>query len=253
VQAKTNGIKKESMLFKKPLSFYHRVIFIFFLSVSTQKTVAQPSPTQLHPMKEVYQQVLAQLKQKADQKVFNARIEVRELSDRLQLPRCKTPVTIEDKSPEKFFGRMTFEANCEEPAWKIYITAFVEGDLPAVITTKAILDQAVITKEDIKLVYLPYKSVRKGTLVQVESAVGMRAKRGIAPNTLLTVRQLQPPYLVFKGNRVKIVTKIGSIQVRSIGTALESGTLNQQITVKNLSSKKEIKGTVIAPNTVSVY
>lgn len=240
------------MTFKKLFCFYHPVILFFLMLLFTQKIVAQPSPS-LHPMKEVYQQALALIKQKTDQKVFNAKIEVRELSERLQLPLCETAPTLEDKSADKIFGRMTFEAKCEQPSWKIYITAIVEGDLPAVVTTKAILKQAVIKEEDIKLAYLPYQNIRKGTLIQIESAIGMRAKRGIAPNTLLTVQQLQPPYLVFKGNRVKIVTQIGSIQVRSMGTALESGTLNQQISVRNLSSERELKGTVIAPNTVSVH
>lgn len=241
------------MQFKKNVCYCHQIILFFLLMIFAQKIAAQPTHIALQPMEEVYQQALELVKQKTDQKVFNAEIEVRKLSDRVQLARCKTPVSLEDTSSDKIFGRMTLQATCDDPSWKIYITVNVEGDLPAVITTKAILKQAVINKEDVELVYLPYRSVRKGTLIQIESAIGMRAKRGIAANSMLTVQQLQPPYLVFKGNRVKIITQIGSIQVRSIGKALESGTLNQQITVENLSSEKEIKGTVIAPNTVSVY
>lgn len=253
MQAKTNQLKKDPMRFHQPFRFDHKVIFLFILILFAQKIAAQPAPSALQPMDKVYQQALALLKQKTDQKVFNAKIEVRKLSDRLQLPRCQTPVTLEDRAPEKIFGRMTFQAECPKPSWKVYITAVVEGDLPAVITTKAILKQAVIDKDDVELVYLPYRQIRKGTLIQLDSAIGMRAKRSIAANSLLTVQQLQPPYLVFKGNRVKIVSQVGSIEVRSIGTALENGTLNQQITVKNNASEKEIKGIVIAPNTVSVY
>ncbi len=253
MQAKTNRNKKETMHFKKAVHFHNKVIFIFLLILFAQKIAAQPATSALQPMEKIYQQTLELIKQKTDQKVFNPKIEVRKLSDRLQLPQCETPVSLEDRAPDKIFGRMTFEAACSNPSWKIYITAVVDGDLPAVMTTKVILKQAVIKREDVELVYLPYRKIRRGTLVQLDSAIGMRAKRGIAANSLLTVQQLQPPYLVFKGNRVKIVSQIGSIQVRSIGTALESGTLNQQITVKNDSSEKEIKGIVIAPNTVSVY
>jgi flagella basal body P-ring formation protein FlgA len=80
----------------------------------------------------------------------------------------------------------------------------------------------------------------------------MRAKRAIPPNTILKVRQLQPPYMVFEDNNVTIITRVGNIKVKSLGIALKNGVKNQQIPVRNLSSQKIVKGIVIAPNTVVI-
>nr|WP_278165700.1 flagellar basal body P-ring formation chaperone FlgA [Hydrogenovibrio sp. 3SP14C1] len=196
--------------------------------------------------------VRSHLKQKTDQKVYNAQIDIREFSRRLQLPKCQGTLILEDKAPEKLYGRMTLRLVCPAPEWKVYVTATVEGDVPVVMTTKAILKQAVINKDDVKLELVPYQKTKTGALIDIESAIGMRAKRGISPNSILTVRQLQPPYLVLEDNNVTIITYIGNIKVESVGKALKDGVKNQQVPVENLSSKKIVKGIVIAPNTVLV-
>lgn len=218
-------------------------------SVQAEKLLSTPGS---QPLDTLYDMVRSHLKQKTDQKVYNARIDIREFSRRLQLPKCQKPLVLEDKAPEKLYGRMTLRLICPLPEWKVYITATVEGDVPVVITTKAILKQAVIHRDDVKLELIPYQKTKTGALIDIESAIGMRAKRGISPNSILTVRQLQPPYLVLEDNNVTIITYIGNIKVESIGKALKDGVKNQQVPVENLSSKKIIKGIVIAPNTVLV-
>ncbi|KUJ76089.1 flagellar biosynthesis protein FlgA [Thiomicrospira sp. XS5] len=203
-------------------------------------------------MQVLYDMVLKHLKQKTDQKIHNPTYDIRKFSDRLRLPRCQEPLELEDKAPQKTFGRMTFKLQCPDPEWKIFVTATVEGDLPVVISTKGILKQAVIQPGDVKQVFMPYQKVRRGALINVDRAVGMRAKRAIPPNTILKVRQLQPPYMVFEDNNVTIITRVGNIKVKSLGIALKNGVKNQQIPVRNLSSQKIVKGIVIAPNTVVI-
>jgi flagella basal body P-ring formation protein FlgA len=229
------------------------------IALSTSLLFSQPtqasqngSDSENQPMQVLYDMVLKHLKQKTDQKIHNPTYDIRKFSDRLRLPRCQKPLELEDKAPQKTVGRMTFKLQCPKPEWKIFVTATVEGDLPVVISTKGILKQAVIQPGDVKQVFMPYQKVRRGALVNVERAVGMRAKRAIPPNTILKVRQLQPPYMVFEDNNVTIITRVGNIKVKSLGIALKNGVKNQQIPVRNLSSQKIVKGIVIAPNTVVI-
>lgn len=229
------------------------------IALSTSLSFSQPaqasqngSDSENQPMQVLYDMVLEHLKQKTDQKIHNPTYDIRKFSDRLRLPRCQGDLELEDKAPEKTFGRMTFKLQCPNPEWKIFVTATVEGDLPVVMTTKGILKQAVIQPGDVKQVFMPYQKVRRGALINVERAVGMRAKRAIPPNTILKVRQLQPPYMVFEDNNVTIITRVGNIKVKSLGIALKNGVKNQQIPVRNLSSQKIVKGIVIAPNTVVI-
>lgn len=243
----------------RPIKLFiqHFPAALFFLSASLLNSTIVQADNLSHkqesqPLDTLYNMVRSHLKQKTDQKVYNAQIDIREFSRRLQLPKCQEALVLEDKAPEKLYGRMTLRLICPTPEWKVYVTATVEGDVPVVMTTKAILKQAVIHKDDVKLELIPYQKTKTGALIDIESAINMRAKRGIAPNSILTVRQLQPPYLVFEDNNVTIITYIGKIKVESVGKALKDGIKNQQIPVENLTSKKIIKGIVIAPNTVVV-
>lgn len=213
---------------------------------------APDSEHDIQPMQVLYDMVLEHLKQKTDQKLHNPTFDIREFSDRLKLQRCEAPLELEDKSPEKAAGRMTFKVECPQPSWKIFVTATVDGELPVVIATKGILKEAVIQPGDVKQILQPYQQVRRGALIDPGRAIGMRAKRAIAPNTTLTVRHLQPPYMVFEKNNVTIITYIGNIQVESVGVALEDAVLHEQVPVRNLSSDKIVKGIVVAPNTVEV-
>lgn len=195
-------------------------------------------------------QVYDFIKQKVDQKLKDPKIDINPVSDQLHLGHCQKPISLEDKTPDKFAGRMSFKLSCALPKWRLYITATVDGNVPVIIATHGILRQATIKSSDIQQVYVPYRQSKRDAMTHLKGVLGMRAKRGIAPNTIITVRMLQPPYLVFKNQPIKIMTYAGNIKVETEGLALESGTNRQQIPVRNLSSKKIIKGIVIAPNTV---
>lgn len=196
--------------------------------------------------------VLEALKQKVDQKIHNPRIHIQKISRRLRLDKCQTEILVKDRAPEKIVGRMTYQLSCPQPEWKLFVSANVDGDMPVLVAAKGILKQAVIDESDVKQIFVPYKKVKKGALVNVSDAVGMRAKRAIAPNRILTVSILQPPFWVFKGNQVRLITYVGQLKVESKGVALQSGVKQQQIAVRNLSSNKIIKGIVIAPNTLLI-
>ena len=73
-----------------------------------------------------------------------------------------------------------------------------------------------------------------------------------AANRVLKVRDLQPPYLVFKNKNVTLVSKIGDIEVKTKGKSLKNGVKGQQVPVENLSSKKILNGIVIAPNKILI-
>lgn len=196
--------------------------------------------------------VLEHLKQKVDQKLNSPVISINPISKRLRLARCETPIQLQDKSPEKITGRVTIRLSCSKPAWKLFVTANIDGKLPVIVSTNGILKQTVIQKTDIKRIYLPYKKVRRGSMQSLEKVIGMRAKKSIGPNKVISINFLQPPYLVFKNQPINIVSHIGKLKVEMAGVALQSGTKQQQISFKNNSSNRVLKGIVIAPNTVWV-
>lgn len=203
-------------------------------------------------MDSLHLQAMEFLKQKVDQKLIDPQIQLKKLNPRIQLPRCTGDIEISDRTPTKIAGRATLGIKCHNPAWQTFISAHIDGKLPVVISTQGILKQAVIKSGDVKLEAVHYKKVPTDALISVEKAIGMRAKKAISPNKVLTLRTLQPPYWVLKKQNVSILTKIGSIEVRTKGIALENGVEHQQVDIKNISSQKTVTGIVIAPNTVMV-
>lgn len=237
--------------FKNALKQPGLVFFAFFLGLlnlsNSYATDEQPSH-QTH--ESLYKLVQNYLKQKTDQHLYNATFDIQPLSRHIQFDTCKTEPELTDKNPTDFTGRNTFNIACPNPEWSIYMTATIQGDLPVIMSTQGILKQAVIKQDDVKKILIPYQKVKKGSLIHLENVIGNRAKRAIAPNSIITIRDVQPPYWVFKDKPVNLITQIGNIKIETKGIALNNAVEQGQVNVKNLSSQKTVKGIVIAPNTV---
>jgi len=242
------------------------LIYTFFLAAlsssfhcfASEQTHAQAMPlnhssqVENQRIQSIHDLVMNHVKQKIDQKIYEPNITLRKLSPDLKLANCSSSLELLDRSPQNFAGRMTISVSCLAPKWRVFIPVTVDGKQIAVISTKGILKRAVIKPEDIKEVLLPYNKIPSGSMNDAARATGMRTKKAIKPNQVIKIRDLQPPYWVFKNQQVNIITRIGEIEVKTSGTALASGVADEQVPIKNNSSKKIIKGIVIAPNTVLV-
>jgi len=201
---------------------------------------------------DLHLQAMEFLKQKVDQKLIEPKIQLKKLNPRIQLPACSEPLEFIDRTPTKLAGRTTIGIKCQQPNWQTFVSAYIDGKLSAVVTVQGILKEAVIKADDVILENIHFKSVPSDALVSIETAIGMRAKKSISANSVLTLRTLQAPYWVFKKQPVRIITKIGQIEISARGIALEDGVENQQVDIENVSSQKTVRGIVIAPNTVMV-
>ncbi len=227
-------------------------VCLLLLSASHYTFASQGNPVTYLSPKQLNQIVLSHLKQKVDQKLDSPKIKITPISKRIRLAQCQTGIELTDQSPSKIAGRMTIKLSCQKPSWKIHITATVNGNLPVIVSKNGILKKMLIKPSDVEMIYLPYKKVKKGTMQTLDKVVGMRTKRSIGPHKIISIHYLQPPYLVFKNQPINIIFYMGNLKVESSGTALKSGTKDQQISFKNNASNKVLKGIVVAPNTVWV-
>lgn len=240
-----------STLFKlKNWPFLPGLVILFALI--PLESSSNPAVPEYQTHSSLYEMLQQHLKQKTDQKLYNPKFHIQKLSKHIRFKTCQMPLELRDKDPQKITGRGAYRISCAQPKWKIFLTATVEGDLPVVVSTQGILKQAVIKESDVAQILVPYKKVRRGAFTNIEKVVGLRAKRAIGPNKIITVRSVQPAYWVFKDRSVTLITHIGSIKIETKGVAMKSGVEQEQVPVKNLSSKKIVKGIVIAPNTVWV-
>lgn len=200
----------------------------------------------------LHQQVYQHVKQNIDQKLHNAEVNVRELPSSLNLPRCESELELSQRNPDQLHGRLTINVSCPSPSWRVFITVDINGQLPAVVASKGILRQAVINAEDVEVQLMPLNQVRRGAIENVDDVIGMRARRAIRANTVLTLQMLDIPYWVLERQEVTIITRVSGLEIKTTGTALESGMQQDQVSVRNNNSNIVVKGIVIAPNTVLV-
>jgi flagella basal body P-ring formation protein FlgA len=203
-------------------------------------------------MVELYKLVENHVKQNIDQKLKDVQIRVRELPDTLELPTCQSNLEFNQNLTQNLHGRQTVLVSCPQPAWRIFVSVDVDGKLPVAISAKGIPRKAVINDSDVELKLVPLNEVRRGALESLESVIGMRAKRAIGPNQIITIQMLDAPYWVLKGQEVTIVSETSGIEITTKGTALENGMQQDQVSVENNASQIVVKGIVIAPNTVKV-
>ncbi len=230
------------------------LIFSCITSVLTlPSSAAMPTLQDLKAVKQqLYQLYLQQAQQ---QHMRDIQIKIKPFNPTLKLSRCQLPVQFEDKQLQrhaKIAGRHTVKIFCQDPKWKFYASVIINGTLPAVISTQGIMKNAVITESMVQQVWQNAQRVNPRRLIHLKTVIGMRAKRPIPPQKVLTIKDVVPPYLVKAKNEVEIMTKLGSISIKAKGIALKSGVYGEQIPVKNSQSGRVIKGIVIGRNLVEV-
>ena len=91
------------------------------------------------------------------------------------------------------------------------------------------------------------------TLIQSASKLdGLRMKRPVSKGSILTENMVEPIPLVNRGDIVTLIIESQNMYVTALGKALKDGGMDNTISVKNLDSKKQLKGKVIGPNKVLI-
>jgi flagella basal body P-ring formation protein FlgA len=94
-------------------------------------------------------------------------------------------------------------------------------------------------------------------LASAESLAGKRARRLLVPGHLVTSSEVEAivvprPVLVKQREMVRLVARIGSLQVTAVGEALQDGCAGDPIRVRNVDSKTILLGRVVERSVVEV-
>lgn len=82
--------------------------------------------------------------------------------------------------------------------------------------------------------------------------VGKVAKRTLIKGQPVPVNALREPYLVLSGKPATVVFEDGALTITSQATALQSGSIGDQVALRNTESGLTIRGTVSRDGTVRV-
>lgn len=172
---------------------------------------------------------------------------------RLRLAECGEPLQAFLPPGGRSLGRVTVGVRCTTPRpWSLYLQARVGWRQPVVISSRPLTRGQVVGRDDLLVEQRDVAEMSSGFFTSPDELVGMVASRSIAGAMPLSPPLLKPPLLVRRGERVSIIAVSGSLEVRMAGEALQDGAKGERIRVRNLSSRQEVQGEVVAAGLVKV-
>ncbi len=176
-------------------------------------------------------------------------ITVANIDPRIIIKPCEVP--IKANIPENISRRnVNIKITCADSvSWQMYLPVKIERTFAVVVAISTIEKGIILSKQNIGLEFIASNKIRGEKLTDVKAILGSRAEKRIGKGRTITRKNV---CLVCKGDAITIIAKTQNFMIKTQGTALSSGNLNQQIKVKNTGSGRVIKSKISAVNQVTI-
>ena len=177
-------------------------------------------------------------------------IDIKPPDPRISLDACLAP-DISVHGDNRLRSRILVRLDCEQNK-SLYLAVNIGVFKPVLVSAAALARRTLISADDVILKHIDIMSNHRPLLTSKAQAIGKQLKRSVPAGMLLTTGMLVEPTLVNRGDSVVIVARRGALMVRSQGTALASGGLNEQIPVRNDASGRAVKGWIRSAGEIHV-
>jgi flagella basal body P-ring formation protein FlgA len=130
---------------------------------------------------------------------------------------------------------------------KITIIATARAWEDQVIVARPLAYKQLLRAEDFTTRRVLSEALPGQTLLRLDQCVGQQASGDFKPGAVMTARMVDPVPLVHAGQLVTVTLTQGSVQIRSVGRAMEQGSLGQSIKVRNETTRDVFDVTVTGP------
>ena len=174
---------------------------------------------------------------------------VADIDPRIIIKPCQVP--LKANIPENTNRRnVNVKITCEDStSWLMYLPARIERTFAVVVSTSTIEKGDMLTNQNIAIKFIANNKIRGEKLTNINAVLGSKAEKRIGKDRTISRKNV---CLVCKGDAITIIAKTENFMIKTKGTALSSGNLNQQIRVKNTRSGRMIKPTISAVNQVTI-
>ena len=135
--------------------------------------------------------------------------------------------------------------------WPVKVSSDMQVFLPVVVSSAVINRGDTITRAQLQLQENEITRAKRGFYYRLDQVAGMGAKRRIRANQMLSPDLIDQPQLIKRGDKIKITANRDGITASMPGEALENGSKDEVIRVKNLSSGKTIEAKVVETGVVT--
>ncbi len=215
--------------------------------IFTDITVADENNlTKQQLIKEAEQFVLSQLDPNSNKTID---VIAMPIDKRVQIPICTSTLTF-SSSPEALSqSNVTVKAQCSENDWYIFMVVKATETQPVVVISSAVSPGSLVTVDNVHVVNMNKKRLRRSTFSDIKDVLGARIKRRVSAG-----RPVDPNNLCYvcKGDSVTISAGTPNMRVKTNGVALEDGRMGETIQVKNRRSNKKIHARVFRTGQVEI-
>jgi flagella basal body P-ring formation protein FlgA len=215
--------------------------------IYTDITVADENNlTKQQLIKEAEQFVLSQLDPNSNKTID---VIAMPIDKRVQIPICTSTLTF-SSSPEALSqSNVTVKAQCSENDWYIFMVVKATETQPVVVISSAVSPGSLLTVDNVHVVNMNKKRLRRSTFSDIKDVLGARIKRRVSAG-----RPVDPNNLCYvcKGDSVTISAGTPNMRVKTNGVALEDGRMGETIQVKNRRSNKKIHARVFRTGQVEI-
>lgn len=224
----------------------YAVFLLFTSSFCAANNQALELNTQISDFLDNYAEKLAANGYRSEYKIgrIDPRLSVKNCNQNLNLAFNREPIKQ---------NRVTIEVEClDATPWKLFVNINFNIYGLAVIASEIIPRGTRITTAMLAMKEEIMNQGRYNSYSSTDDIVGMLAKRSIRSGAAITPGFLIAPNMVNRGDKVVIIATNSAISVKMNGTALASGTLGEQISIRNNQSKRVVKAKVIDDGRVLV-
>jgi len=209
-----------------------------------------PDIERLGRIREVVREHLAHVFATAPGKVS---FEIGAIDDRLRLPRCDVPLTVDARTNETAGMHQRARVECEgTKPWSLYVPVTVSRSLPVVIVARAVARGEPLGPSALRVVERRVDGVYGDYFTDPAQVAGMSARRSLAAGHVVGPNDLEATRVVRRGQRVTLATYGSGIEVRASGIAMSDGGRGDRIPVRNEKSDRVVYGTVTADGRVDI-
>lgn len=170
-------------------------------------------------------------------------------------PRVEAPVTVKHFYLQPRSGKFRAVISVDNPPYPVRDKEYTGRAYPsveAVVPARVIERDAMIVREDLKVVQLPRTRVSNSAIETIEDAIGMAARRRLAPGRAIRRGDLEEPKLVKRNSLVTLVYRAPGMVLKAKGRALDDAAKGQTVQIVNLQSKRTVEAQVTGAGMASV-
>ncbi|MGM0471957.1 MAG: flagellar basal body P-ring formation chaperone FlgA [Bacillota bacterium] len=177
-------------------------------------------------------------------------------NDKLKLPVGNINLEVPSSYNRSLLGRTSIPVNIyvdNELARKKYVSVEVVAYQEVLVARKRLDRHTKLTADLFKQERRALNNVvHRQPIQDINEVENHRLKRRINQGQILTSRMVEIPPLVKRRDKVTIIARVGQIEVRTVGLALETGAKGDIIQVENIKSGEKLTARVIKQGTVQV-